>query len=37
MMILKDPDGKGIVGTLYPSDLYSLKGFGLGPLGTTNG
>ena len=32
MAILRDPDQKGMVGTLYPSTLHTPKGFGLGPL-----
>ena len=30
--ILRDPDQKGTVGTLYPSALHTPKGFGLGQL-----
>ena len=32
MSILRDPDQKGMIGTHYPSALYTAKGFGLGPL-----
>ena len=32
MATLKDPDQKGMVGTLYPSAHHTPKGFGLGPL-----
>ena len=32
MATLRDPDQKGMVGTLYPSALHTPKGFGLGPL-----
>ena len=32
MGILRDPDQKGIIGTLYPSLLNTQKGFSLGPL-----
>ena len=32
MANLRDPDQKGIVGTLYPSALHTPKCFGLGPL-----
>ena len=32
MATLKDPDQKGMVGTLYPSALHIPKGFGLEPL-----
>ena len=30
--ILRYPDQKDIVGTLYPRDLHTPKSFGLGPL-----
>ena len=30
--ILRDPDQKGMVWTLYPIAFHTLKGFGLGPL-----
>ena len=32
MGILRDPDQKGMIGTLYPSFLNTQKGFSLGPL-----
>ena len=32
MVTLRDPDQKGMVGTLYTSALHIPKGFGLGPL-----
>ena len=32
MAILRDPDQKGMIGTHYPSALYTTKGFGLGQL-----
>ena len=32
MAPLRDPDQKGMVGTLYPSALHTPKGLGLGPL-----
>ena len=32
METLRDPDQKGMVGTLYPSALHNPKGFGLGSL-----
>ena len=32
MATLRDPDQKGMVGTLYPSALHTPKSLGLGPL-----
>ena len=32
MTTIRDPDQKGMIGTLYPSALHIPKGFGLGPL-----
>ena len=32
MATLRDPDQKGMVGTLYSSAHHTPKGFGLGPL-----